>query len=35
MPNDTYAKFYNQSEYLAVDEVITLFKGTDISKKHA
>jgi hypothetical protein len=27
MFSDTYAKFYNPSEHLAVDEVIVLFKG--------
>jgi hypothetical protein len=25
--SDAYAKFYNPSEHLAVDEVIVLFKG--------
>jgi hypothetical protein len=26
MLNDAYAKFYNSSEYLAMDEVILFFK---------
>jgi hypothetical protein len=34
MLSDTYAKFYNQSEHLAVDEVIMLFKGRVIFKQY-
>jgi hypothetical protein len=39
MLNNTYAKFYNPSEHLAVDEIIVLFKGRvvfrqNIPKKH-
>jgi hypothetical protein len=32
--NDTYAKFYNLSEYFAVDEVIVLFKDSVIFKQY-
>jgi hypothetical protein len=39
IPNDSYARFYNPSEHLAVDEVVALFKGRVIfgqyiPKKH-
>jgi hypothetical protein len=30
--NDAYAKFYIQSEYLSLDEVVVLFKGRVILK---
>ena len=32
--NKAYAKFYNHSEHLAVDEVIVKFKGTVIFKQY-
>jgi hypothetical protein len=32
--NKTFAKFYNPSEYLAVDKVIVLFKGRVISRQY-
>jgi len=32
--NKAYAKFYNHSEHLAVDEVIVKFKGTGIFKQY-
>jgi len=32
--SDTYAKFYNPSEYLAVDEVTILLKGRAIFKHY-
>jgi hypothetical protein len=32
--NENYAKFYNPSEHLAVDEVIVKFKGRVIFKQH-
>lgn len=34
MLSNTYAKFYNQSENLAVDEVTVLFKGGIIFKQY-
>jgi hypothetical protein len=34
MMNNAYAKYYNPSEHLAIDEVIVLFKGREHSKKH-
>jgi hypothetical protein len=32
--NQAYAKFYNPSEYLAVDEVIVKFKGRVIFRQY-
>jgi hypothetical protein len=33
-PNDSYAKFYNPSENLAVDEVIVSLKGRVIFRQY-
>jgi hypothetical protein len=34
MINNAYAKYYNPSEHLAVDEIIVLFKGQVIFKQY-
>jgi hypothetical protein len=34
MINNAYAKFYNPSEHLAVDEIIVLFKGRVVFRQY-
>jgi hypothetical protein len=34
MQNNAYAKLYNPSEYLAVDEITVLFKGAVVFKQY-
>jgi hypothetical protein len=32
--NNTYTKFYNSSEHLAVDKIIVVFKGRAVFKQY-
>jgi 5-methylcytosine-specific restriction endonuclease McrBC regulatory subunit McrC len=34
MLNDAYAKYYSPTEYLAIDEIIVLFKGRVVFKQY-